>query len=181
MDKVRLPKAYRLPSLDASIRTERTRAEARLMSEARKAGVCVPVIYDLDLAETRITMEYVPGPTAKRVLDRGGTRARALCRAIGRLAATLHRADLVHGDLTTSNLIVSRGRLVAIDFSLGERTAEVEPQGVDLHLLREALVAAHRDGEAYFAEAARAYRRAYPRAAAALAKVEEIRLRGRYT
>ena len=181
VEKHRVPKAYRLGSLDAALRGERTRAEARLMADARKAGVAVPVIYDVDLAEDRITMSFVPGPTAKEVLDRGGSRARALCREIGRLAAKLHRAGIVHGDLTPSNLIWSRGRLWAIDFSLGDRTAEAEAQGVDLHLLREALVAGHPRGASYFEEVARAYRRAFPRARAALAKVDEIRLRGRYT
>ena len=181
VEKLRVPKSYRLAALDAHLRAERTRTEVRLMSEARRAGVAVPVIYDVDLVDHRIVMQFVRGPTAKQVLDRGGARARGLCREIGRLAAKLHRAGLVHGDLTPSNLLLARGRLWAIDFSLGDRTTEVEAQGVDLHLLREALVAAHRDGEAYFAEVARAYRRAHPRAKAALAKVEEIRLRGRYT
>jgi len=181
VEKLRVPKRYRLEAIDANLRAERTRKEARLMSEARRAGVAVPVIYDLDLVDLRITMQYVPGPTAKAVLDRGGARARTLCRDIGRLAGKLHRAGIVHGDLTTSNLIVSGARLWAIDFSLGERSSEAEAQGVDLHLLREALVAAHPLGEVYFADVARAYRRAYPRGRLALRKVEEIRLRGRYT
>ena len=181
VEKLRVPKSYRLASLDDRLRTERTRSEVRLMSDARKAGVAVPIIYDVDLEERRITMQYVAGPTAKRVLDRGGPRAQALCGKIGRLAARLHRAGIAHGDLTPSNLIVARGRLWAIDFSLGERTTEVEARGVDLHLVREALVAAHRHGEAYFAEVGRAYRRGYPAGAVALAKAEEIRLRGRYT
>jgi len=176
-----VPKSYRLASIDATLRAERTKTEARLMSEARRAGVAVPVIYDLDLEQHRITMQFVRGPTAKQVLDRGGARARALCREIGRLAGKLHRAGIVHGDLTTSNLILSGARLWAFDFSLGGRTAEAEAQGVDLHLLREALVAAHPAGESYFAEVVRAYRRTCPGARAALRKVEEIRLRGRYT
>ncbi len=181
VEKARVPKAYRLPALDEALRRARIRTEAKLMGEARAAGVPVPILYDIDLAGNRLVMEYVEGPTAKAVLDRGGRPAMAACRKIGEAIARLHGADLVHGDLTTSNMILKGGRLVLIDFSLGEKTRSIESRGVDLRLLKEALTSAHARGPEYFEAVVRAYRRRYPKAGEVLAKVREIEERGRYT
>ena len=181
VEKSRVPKGYRLPALDEELRRARIRTEARLTGEARAAGVPVPILYDIDLLENRLVMEFVDGPTAKAVLDKGGKPAMEVCRRIGETIARLHAADIVHGDLTTSNMILQGGRLVMIDFSLGERTRSVESRGVDLRLLKEALTSAHARGPEYFEAVARAYRRRYPKAAEVLAKVTEIEERGRYT
>jgi len=181
VEKSRVPKGYRLPALDEELRRARIRTEAKLMGEARATGVSVPILYDIDLAGNRLVMEYVDGPTAKAVLDRGGKPAMAACRKIGEAIARLHAADIVHGDLTTSNMILRGGRLVMIDFSLGEKTRSVESRGVDLRLLKEALTSAHARGPEYFEAVVRAYRRRYAKAAEVLAKVKEIEERGRYT
>ena len=181
VEKVRVPKGYRLPALDDELRRARIRREATLMGEARKAGVSVPILYDIDLVGDRLVMEFVDGPTAKTILDQGGKDAAATCRKIGESIARLHRADIVHGDFTTSNMIVRDGRLVLIDFSLGEKTASVESKGVDLRLLTEALTSAHARGPQYLEVVLRAYHRAYPKAAEVIAKAKEIRERGRYT
>ena len=181
VEKVRVPKGYRLPALDEELRRARIRREAALMGEARKAGVSVPILYDIDLVGNRLVMEFVDGPTAKAVLNHGGKAAAAACGKIGDAVARLHRADIVHGDLTTSNMILRGGRLVLIDFSLGERTSSVEAKGVDLRLLKEALTSAHARGPEHFVAVVRAYRRGYPKAAEVLAKAKEIEERGRYT
>jgi len=179
--KARVPKRYRNPSLDEELRRARIRTEAKLIGEARAAGVSVPTLYDIDLVENRLVMEYIEGPTAKTVLDGGSKRTRVLCRQIGEAIARLHRADLVHGDLTTSNMILRDGRLVLIDFSLGEKTRSVEAKGVDLRLLKEALTSAHALGSEYYDAVVASYRRRYRGAREILAKVTEIEERGRYT
>ena len=46
--KVRSPKGYRIPELDRKIRNQRIRSEARLVREARRAGIRTPVIYYAD-------------------------------------------------------------------------------------------------------------------------------------
>jgi Kae1-associated kinase Bud32 len=181
VEKARVPKAYRLPPLDEELRRARIRREATLIGEARAAGVSVPMLYDIDLVAHTLVMEFVDGPTAKAVLDRGGKEAAATCRRIGEAVARLHRADIVHGDLTTSNMILRGGRLVLIDLSLGEKTSSLEGKGVDLRLLKEALTSAHARGPEHFEAVVRAYRRGYPRAAEVLAKLKEIEERGRYT
>lgn len=182
VEKVRVPKAYRLPALDEELRRSRIRMEARLMAEARAAGVSVPILYDINLVDNTIVMEFIDGPTAKEVLDTGGERAKETAREIGRLTGRLHRAGIIHGDLTTSNMILRDGRIVMIDFSLGAKGETAEERGVDLHLLREALTSAHRNAAAYYREVLAGYREAMGAAAKdAIAKVKEIEGRGRYT
>lgn len=182
VEKFRVPKAYRLAALDEELRRSRIRTEARLMSEARAAGVAVPVLYDINLVENKIVMEFVEGPTAKEVLDAGGTRAKETAREIGRIAGRLHRAGIIHGDLTTSNMLLRDGRLILIDFSLGGKSHGTEERGVDLHLLREALTSAHKNAAAYYREVLAGYREILgAEAEPTIAKVKEIESRGRYT
>ena len=181
IEKVRLPKAYRHETLDDELRKSRIRTEARLMTDARKLGLGVPVLYDIDLAGHRLVMEFVDGPTAKEALQKGLTEQRALAREIGRLAGTLHAHGIVHGDLTTSNMIWRDGRLYMIDFSMGERTDSREAQGVDLRLLKEAWTSAHFDLADLFDEVLAGYRGAFARGDEAIAKLGEIEARGRYT
>jgi N6-L-threonylcarbamoyladenine synthase/protein kinase Bud32 len=84
----------------------RTREEAKLMSEARQSGVCVPIIYDVDLQKGIITMSYVKGKRVKDILNNLSEDARKkLCIKIGESIGNLHRADIIHGDITTSNMI----------------------------------------------------------------------------
>jgi len=180
--KVRLPKAYRLPALDDDLRKTRMRTEARLMAEARAAGVAVPVLYDIDLQGHTITMEFVEGPTLKDALEAGGPQAAVLAREMGHVAGRLHRAGIIHGDLTTSNMVVRDGGIVMLDFSLGGKARDPESRGVDLHLLREALTSAHARARAYYREVLAGYREVLgAEADAVLAKVKEIESRGRYT
>ena len=180
--KVRLPKAYRLPALDDDLRKTRIRTEARLMAEARAAGVAVPVLYDIDLQGHTITMEFVEGPTLKDALEAGGPQAAVLAREMGHVAGRLHHAGIIHGDLTTSNMVVRDGGIVMLDFSLGGKARDPESRGVDLHLLREALTSAHARARAYYREVLAGYREVLgAEADAVLAKVKEIESRGRYT
>ena len=182
VDKTRIPKSYRLPELDDALRRSRIRTEVRLMAEARTAGVAVPILYDIDLAEAKIIMEYIAGPTVKEVLDRGGPGSLPVAREMGRVVGRLHRAGIVHGDLTTSNMLWRDGRIVMIDFSLGGRDRGREARGVDLHLLREGLVSAHARASAYYREVVRGYREVMGHEAdSVIATVKEIESRGRYT
>lgn len=182
VEKARIPKAYRLSELDDRLRRSRMRTEARLMAEARAAGVSVPILYDLDLAVGTIVMEFIEGPTAKVVLDAGGPKAVQTALEIGRVVGRLHRAGIVHGDLTTSNMILRDGAVVMIDFSLGGKDPTREARGVDLHLLREGLNSAHARAATYYREVLRGYREILSdEAEDSIATVKEIESRGRYT
>lgn len=181
LEKRRVPKAYRHPSLDARLRAQRTRDEAWLLMCARRAGVAVPIVYDADLAAATLRLEEVPGPTLHAQLrtDDAATARRRMMQ-LGEATGRLHAAGITHGDLTTMNVLVQPERLVLIDFGLGALSPDPEGRGVDLHLVEEAL-AATQDGAADLMAAFLAgYAVTAPAAAATLARLEEIRARGRY-
>ncbi|MGC8999005.1 MAG: Kae1-associated kinase Bud32 [Candidatus Bathyarchaeia archaeon] len=143
--KKRLPKKYRAPALDEHIRAYRTIHEPQLMHEAKKAGVPTPTIYLIDAKNATIIMEYIEGEQVKRLLAKVSEGERqVLCRKIGELIGKLHKNGIVHGDLTTSNMIqTSEGKIFFVDFGLGEKTKELEAKGVDLHLMKRALQSTH--------------------------------------
>ncbi|MCK9322894.1 MAG: KEOPS complex kinase/ATPase Bud32 [Candidatus Methanomethylophilaceae archaeon] len=180
--KVRSPKKYRHPELDEHIRTARIRSEVRLMKDAREAGVRTPIIYDLDLKDCSITMEYVNGNKMKDVLDKNPDKAYKLCEMIGTAMANLHNARICHGDLTTSNMILTeKGELCLIDFSMGGSLIEVEDMGVDIRLLERAFASAHPGLEDAYAHLLDTYSKRKTNVREVMEKVEEIKGRGRYT
>jgi TP53 regulating kinase-like protein len=143
--KVRVPKSYRLRQIDYKIRRSRTVHEAQIMSDAKRAGVPTPIIYLIDVKRTSIVMEYVEGPRVKEILNIIPRQERKiLCRRIGGLIGQLHGKGIIHGDLTTSNMILGQNeKIFFIDFGLAEYSAEVEKRGVDLHLMKRALESTH--------------------------------------
>jgi len=143
--KVRVPKKYRSPVLDERIRSFRTVHEPQLIHEAKAAGVPTPLIYMVNVPESSIIMEYIEGQQVKQLLNNvHKTKRYDICIKIGKSIAQLHSHGLIHGDLTTSNMILnSKGKLFFIDFGLGEKNGELEAQGVDLHLLKRALQSTH--------------------------------------
>jgi len=181
VEKVRVAKGYRDAGLDDGLRRQRIRVEARLMHEVRRLGVSVPILYDVDLAAHRLVMEFIDGPTVKELLQKRLADPRTVARAIGTVAGTLHAHGIVHGDLTTSNMLWRDGRIHLIDLSMGEKTHALEAHGVDLRLLKEAWTSAHYDVLDLFDEVLAAYRASYPKAEDAIAKLREIQERGRYT
>ena len=183
--KERIPKKYRLPVLDERIRTYRTVHEPQLMHEAKKAGVPTPTIYMVDLAKKSIIMEYVEGKQVKRILNQLSAKERIeLCRKIGILIGRLHKNGIIHGDLTTSNMILtSNGKIYFVDFGLGEFSKELEARGVDLHLMKRALQSTHYlFAEESFNAVLEGYAEAVGEVEAkkVLEKIREIELRGRY-
>jgi Kae1-associated kinase Bud32 len=180
--KRRLAKPYRDARLDHRLRDGRTRDEATVLLAARAAGVPVPLLYDADRAAACLLLEPIAGRTLRQVLegDDDSTALRRL-RRLGTLARRLHDAGLVHGDLTTSNVLVPDGAddVVLIDFGLGAVTPEPEERGVDLHLLEEALEATEARAGALFDAFLQGYGGDGP-AEATLRRLEAIRERGRY-
>jgi len=151
------------------------------MTEARKIGVTVPLIFDVDIRNNRIVMEYIEGPTIKDALQQRIVNPIEIAQEIGRIVARLHSNDIMHGDLTTSNMILKNSFIYLIDFSLGEKTSSFENKGVDLHLLKEALTSAHSDMPKLFKQVITGYKEVYADADSILMKVEDIESRGRYT
>jgi TP53 regulating kinase-like protein len=182
--KRRIPKPYRLPALDAQLRQIRTRTEARLLREARRCGVATPVVYDVDLAagECILTMELIEGEQVKRLLNMMPlSRAQRMMRKIGQGVGALHRGGIIHGDLTTSNMLWCDGRMYFIDFGLGTMTEDIEARGVDLRVLKEAFGSTHAQLGGCFDVILRAYCEAFGRGKEAIERMNEIAARGRYT
>ncbi len=180
--KSRVPKSYRHPDLDLALRASRTKNEARLIHEARGLGVPTPIIYDIDLREAEMTLQRIPGERVKDALEASSSQTiEWICQEIGRLTSLLHRGGMVHGDLTTSNMILSDGKIWLIDFSLGGKNAGVEEMGVDLHLLKEAFTSAHSQICDQFHIIIDSYLSNFDRGQEIVAKMREIEGRGRYT
>lgn len=177
--KKRVKKGYRHPGLDFQIRKERIRKEARLMRTARNTGVPVPIIYDVMEKETTIIMQEFKG---ERVMESINSGVDVDVKLIGNYLGRLHSEDITHGDLTTSNILYNKetGKFCFIDFSLGEKPSSIEDKGVDLHLLREALISVHADPLELYECILSGYLDAYPEGKEVIDKVKEIESRGRY-
>jgi TP53 regulating kinase-like protein len=183
--KRRLPKEYRPSALDEQIRAYRTIHEPQLMHEAKKAGVPTPIIFLVDRRDTTIIMQYIEGKQVKQVLNEVSKRERQkLCFIIGESIGKLHEYGIVHGDLTTSNLIQHpEGKIFFVDFGLGDKTKELEARGVDLHLMKRALQSTHyKFAEECFESAIEGYSTVLKSKTSenVLDKIKEIERRGRY-
>lgn len=141
--KERVTKRYRQKVLDETLMKSRTKLEVKLLSEARGCGVMTPRIVFSDESKGVIEMERIEGPTLKQVLDKHPGKASSVCKKIGENLGKLHDHNIMHGDLTTSNMIMSRGKIFFIDFGLGDFSERVEDKGTDLKLFRETLDSTH--------------------------------------
>ncbi|KEG15135.1 protein kinase [Trypanosoma grayi] len=107
--KHRFPKMYRHPVLDHKLREQRTVREARALVRCRKHGVEAPTVFAVDRDRCAIVMERIDGLMVRDVLnnEQGGVSALAerLLRGMGEVVGLLHSADIIHGDLTTSNFM----------------------------------------------------------------------------
>ncbi len=183
--KTRLPKKYRHAELDNKIRIYRTVHEPQLMSEAKKSGVPTPFVFQVDTKNSVITMEYIEGKQVKQLMGiLPVTERERMCIKIGELVGRLHKHGVIHGDLTTSNMIVNfEGRIFLVDFGLGEKNTELEAKGVDLHLMKRALESAHfQFAEECFAAVVKGYANVVGEVETRemLKKISEIERRGRY-
>ncbi len=177
--KVRKPKNYRNKFLDEEIRKKRTMHEAEMLSSAKRADVSTPLIYFVDPKNSEIIMQYVKGKLVRDVLANN----LKLSRGMGICAAKLHRNNIVHGDLTTSNFILYDGKLALIDFGLSFYSDRIEDKAVDVRLIKEIMSSAH---ATIFKKAFALFTEGYQSVMGSsftskiLRKVSEIERRGRY-
>jgi TP53 regulating kinase-like protein len=138
--KIRKRKEYRNEILDNRIRTLRTIREAKMISEVKSLGVNTPLVYFVDQKKFKIYLQFIPG---KLVRDLPNKMIVKTCEKIGKIVGTLHTNGIMHGDVTTSNFILSSDRLIIIDFGLAQRTEKIEDHAIDLRLFKEVLNSAH--------------------------------------
>ena len=176
--KQRIPKTYRISEIDIKLRKFRTRSEAKLLQKAQ--GIA-PEVLDMNDQTMSITMEYLKGDLLKDVLDDfPESQRKKYLHDLGKMIGHLHDKDIVHGDLTTSNMIVTKDGLRIIDFGLGSVSKKFEDKAVDLHLLQQALHSKHyRHSEEAFKQVLEGYKSSQGHAAV-LKQLEKVQKRGRH-
>ncbi len=142
--KERIKKSYRIKEIDTQLRKTRTRKEAKLLSEARRIGVETPKIFLVNEEKFKIFMEFVDGKRLKEFLNEcSESEKKKIAKKIGEKVGILHENGIVHGDLTTSNMILKNGKIYFIDFGLGFFSKRIEDLATDLSVLKEAFKSTH--------------------------------------
>lgn len=201
--KHRFDKQYRHPSLNASLTRARVAGEARALLKSARSGVNVPGIRMVDANEGVLGLEWIDGQSVRKLLpgaepedddaiaseslDDYGVSIDHLMSLIGTEIAKMHQADIIHGDLTTSNMMVRHPHrtslplaLYIIDFGLSFVSSLVEDKAVDLYVLERAFSSTHPESEPLFAAVLKAYEAKMDKDWVALKrKLDEVRLRGR--
>jgi len=151
--KNRTPKSYRHPALDKQIRTRRTRSESKILIKAKAAKVNVPKVHQTNKFDIQI--EYIEGDRLSETLnDYDEKKQFKTMQQLGKQVALLHTNNIIHGDLTTSNVILqlpttnyklptTKSKIYIIDFGLSFVSTKQEDKAVDLHLIKQALEAKH--------------------------------------
>ena len=138
--KARKKKDYRNASLDQRIRKQRTIRECEIISEVKSFGIRTPLIYNMDTKNCTILMQHIVGTLVNELSEPKLIKS---CIEIGKIVGTMHKNGIMHGDLTTSNFIVSKEKIFVLDFGLANKTNKPEDHAVDLRLLKEILNSAH--------------------------------------
>lgn len=185
--KERFAKAYRHPALDSKLRQRRTAQEVRSVMKCRKCGIATPTIFFVNYDNCIIYMENLYNfCTLRDVINqcqrpRDDVRLREIAGAIGETIAKMHDVDVIHGDLTTSNIMLSSDSktLKVIDFGLSSVSALAEDKGVDLYVLERAFLSTHPNTDDLFRLILEIYENCSKRSKSVIAKLDEVRLRGR--
>lgn len=179
INKKRIEKKYRAKALDERIRNTRLKKEAMLLWKTRKLGIRTPLIYFIDLKEKTIVLENIKGLTLKELLEKKPENKKKL-EEFGRIIGVLHKNGIIHGDLTTSNVIVSKKNLVLIDFGLGFESLKLEDKAIDLLNLKRTLNAIHSKIKDGFNLIIKGYSMEEPKHIQVLRQLEEAEKRARY-
>ncbi|XP_056643920.1 EKC/KEOPS complex subunit TP53RK [Diorhabda sublineata] len=194
--KERFTKNYRHPVLDTNLTKERMKSESRALVRCKIAGIRTPTIYLVDFDRRIIFMELIEhSKTVKDFIEENTTDETKLAQfffEIGKLIGNLHKNNIIHGDLTSSNILVinKRGKdifndlteleLVLIDFGLAYIDSNTEDKGVDLYVLERALLSTHSVADKMFPEIIGGYKKQYKNGSnEVLVKYEDVRARGR--
>ncbi len=185
--KERVEKTYRDKRLDRKLRYERTVNEARALMDAWKAGVKVPLPLLIVPSMYTLVMEFVPGILLSKAIEDavlGSEDIKRIAYELGASLGRLHSHEIMHGDFTTSNVILhENGDMYIIDFGLSSRSNELEDMGVDVHVMLRSLESTHPDlAKPFFNVFMQGYASVMgeEHAGKVVEKVHEIRMRGRY-
>ena len=174
--KDRLKKEYRHPEIDNKLRKSRTRREAKVLDKLKAIDFPAPTLHDMCDKAMQLRMDMIQGNKIRDILYKDPA---ALSEEMGKKIGILHANDIIHGDLTTSNMILEK-EIKFIDFGLSFFSNKVEDKAVDLHLLRQALESKHYEiWEKCFEAALRGYKETNPDSRLVLSRLEKVESRGR--
>ena len=175
--KNRFPKTYRLKEIDEKLRGFRTRREAKVLQKLEAINFPAPKLIKNDEKENLI-IEKIDGKLVKDILEKADNKK--LCNELGKKVAILHNNSIIHGDLTTSNMIFNK-EIYFIDFGLSFFSEKNEDKAVDLHLLKEALESKHYGvWNECFKCALGFYKKNAKKSTEILKRLEIVERRGRY-
>lgn len=190
--KERFKKTYRLPEIDKQLSGERMKAESKAISRCQAAGILVPKIYHMNLNDRKIYMEYFDRAiTAKKYINDLGSdceeQLNRIGETIGRVVGEMHSNNIIHGDLTTSNILLNPKSddihdydMIFIDFGLAHYGHSTEDKGVDLYVLERALLSTHSSVPTIFEIILKSYKLHNPKGSVdVISKFEDVRARGR--
>ncbi|XP_076029668.1 TP53 regulating kinase isoform X2 [Oratosquilla oratoria] len=191
--KERFKKKYRHPVLDTNITKERIKAEARALTRCRMYGIRTPTVYFIDWETNEIIMELIPKSetvrnfiysAVKRNVAMNSTELLGMARRIGAVIARMHSNHIIHGDLTTSNLLLvepyQNSDIILIDFGLSYMEEKPEDKAVDLYVLERAILSTHPNSEEILSALLEAYGQEGGKGSQEVIKrLEDVRSRGR--
>ena len=175
--KRRIAKGYRIPEIDEKLRKLRTRSEAKIMEKAFNL-ISVPKILKADEQTKEIEMEYIEGKKLSDYLDKEKNKLE-IAESIGQEVAKLHDNNIIHSDLTTSNMILKNNQVYLLDFGLSFQSSRIEDKAVDIHLFKQALEAKH---FSHYKQLFEAFLKGYNPCdkQKILSQLEKVEARGRY-
>lgn len=194
MVKERFVKKYRHKHLDDVLTKERIKAETRAIVRCKAAGINTPVLYLVDFDRRMIFMEhFVHSITLKDFIESNAVHVLcSLALMIGKIIGQMHEGSIIHGDLTSSNMLlvnlhnkdifnnIEDLKIVLIDFGLAHTDCSAEDKGVDLYVLERALISTHAVADKIFPKIMEGYKKHYKNGCKeVIGKYEEVRGRGR--
>ena len=174
--KHRVQKGYRLKQIDDKLRKFRTRREAKVLNKLEQINFPSPRLHAMCDQAMQLRMDMIQGNKIRDILYKDPI---AMSEEIGKKIGILHSNDIIHGDLTTSNMILEN-EIKFIDFGLSLFSTKTEDKAVDLHLLRKALESKHHEiWEDCFKAVLKGYKQTYPEYDLVLNRFEKVENRGR--
>ena len=177
VEKKRISKKYRNTNLDKKIRKERTKTESNLLRKCHSIGLNVPKVLNTDLNEFIIEMEFIPGTVLKKSLNFKNLN---YCSDVGKNIALMHSNGIIHGDITTSNLIEFENKIFFIDFGLGFHSKKTEDFAVDLLNFKRTFNATHSDLKKGWEKIIQNYEKKFKKGKEVLKRLKEVEKRGKY-
>jgi Kae1-associated kinase Bud32 len=140
VSKKRIKKNYRDEKIDFLIRKKRTRIESKIIIKL-KGIINLPEIISVDEKNYEIIMTFINGKLLKDAINKN----KELCFFAGQEIKKIHEHGIIHGDLTTSNIIYNdfEKKLYFIDFGLGFFSKKIEDKATDLIVFKKTFNATH--------------------------------------